>query len=232
MPDPTCHNWNQTITSWLKGTLDLGYVEGEQDTTQAFEMGAPENISSLITPAVAGFQTVAAFSGFSPTPYNNAYFNVPGALPLSSIFYNGHYGSYGGIIDTTRGGVLTKSAFDVSYDRDYFTDRELTGELRFNTSFDGRFNMSAGAVLDVVPQSRNQYWVVSNRLDFEASAIGGLGARVGRRRSRRRGRSVAAAADLRRRVSARRRPVALGLPRRHLRPHPGRAEADRRCPLQ
>jgi len=136
-------NWNQTITSWLKGTLDLGYVEGEQDTTQAFQMVPPENISSIITPAVTGFQTVAALSAFSPAPYNNAYFNVPGALPLTSIFYNGHYGSYGGIIDTTRGGILTKTPYDVSYDRDYFTDREMTGELRLNTSFDGPMNFSA-----------------------------------------------------------------------------------------
>jgi len=174
-------NWAQTITSWLKSTVDLGYVEGVQDTTQAFQMVPPENVSGLITSSVTGFQTVAALFGFSPTPYNNAYFNVPGALPLSSIFYNGHYGSYGGIIDTTRGGVLTKTPYQVSYDRDYFTDREMTGEIRFQTAFDGPFQMSAG-LFYMGYRSNNQYWVVANSLDLAAidfgAAFGGAAASV------------------------------------------------------
>jgi outer membrane receptor protein involved in Fe transport len=164
-------NWAQTVTSWLKSTVDLGYVEGVQDTTQAFQMVPPENISGLITSAVTGFQTVAFLSGFSAAPYNTNYFNVPGALPLSSIFYNGHYGSYGGIIDTTRGGVLTRTPYQVSYDRDYFTDREMTGEVRFQTAFDGPFQLSAG-LFYMAYRSNNQYWVVANSLDMSAIAFG------------------------------------------------------------
>ncbi len=107
------------------------------------------------------------------TAYNTAYFNVPGALPLSNTYYNGKFGSYGGIIDTTRGGILTKSPFYATYDEDDYSQHELTGELRFQTSFDGPLNFSAGAFW-MSYQARNQYWVASNGLDFEAIAIGGI----------------------------------------------------------
>ena len=120
--------------------------------------------------AVAGFN---ALLGPLVTAYNTAYFNVPGALPLSNTYYNGKFGSYGGIIDTTRGGILTKSPFYATYDEDDYSQHELTGKLRFQTSFDGPLNFSAGAFW-MSYQARNQYWVASNGLDFEAIAIGGI----------------------------------------------------------
>ena len=163
-------NWAQTINSWLKSTVDLGYVSGYSFTEQDYNDGPPPDVSSLVTSSVGGFN---ALLGPLATAYNTAYFNVPGALPLSNTYYNGKFGSYGGIIDTTRGGILTKSPFYATYDEDDYSQHELTGELRFQTSFDGPLNLSAGAFW-MSYQARNQYWVASNGLDFEAIAIGGI----------------------------------------------------------
>ncbi|MGZ5529582.1 MAG: hypothetical protein ACXWJB_12975, partial [Limisphaerales bacterium] len=163
-------NWAQTINSWLKSTVDLGYINGYSFTEQDYNDGPPPNVSSLITSAVGGFN---ALLGPLATAYNNAYFNVPGALPISNTYYNGKFGSYGGIIDTTRGGILTKSPFYTAYDEDDYSEHELTGEVRFQTGFDGPLNFSAGAFW-MSYQARNQYWVASNGLDFEAIAIGGI----------------------------------------------------------
>jgi outer membrane receptor protein involved in Fe transport len=163
-------NWSQNINSWLKSTVDFGYTNSKSLTRQDYNDGPPPNISTLIGPSVAGFNAVL---GPFAAPYDAAYFNVPGSIPISSVFYNGTFGSYGGIIDNTRGGILTKTPFFTTYDEDNFSSRELTGEVRFQTSFEGPINFSAGAFW-MSFQSRNQYWVASSSLDFEAIAIGGL----------------------------------------------------------
>ncbi|MEI9996849.1 MAG: TonB-dependent receptor [Rhizomicrobium sp.] len=170
-------NWTQTVTPWLKSTVDFGYSNGYQFTQQDYNDGPPTNISSLIVPSVLGFNGALALLGADPTPYNNAYFAPGGApigtIPISNTYYNGKFGSYGGIIDNSRGGVLMNTPYFTTYDEDSFSSRELTGEIRFQTSFEGPLNFSAGAFW-MSFQSRNQYWVASSALDFEAIAIGGL----------------------------------------------------------
>ena len=42
-------NWQQTITSWLKATVDVGYDDGYQFTQQNYNDATPENISPAIT---------------------------------------------------------------------------------------------------------------------------------------------------------------------------------------
>jgi len=163
-------NWAQTINSWLKSTVDLGYINGYALTNQDYYDAPPPDISSLVTPAVAGFNAVL---GPLATAYDTAYFNVPGALPISSTYYNGKFGSYGGIVDNTRGGILTKTPFAATYDQGSYSQHELTGEVRFQTSFDGPFNFSAGAFW-MSYQAHSQYWVASNALDFNAIALGGI----------------------------------------------------------
>jgi outer membrane receptor protein involved in Fe transport len=174
-------NWSQTINSWLKSTVDFGYVNGSQFTQQDYNDGPPPNIAPLITAAVGGFNAIIgslpalnpAYPGTLATAYDNAYFNIPGSIPISNTFYNGKFNSYGGIIDTTHGGILTKTPFFTTYDEDSYSQHELTGEVRFQTSFDGPFNFSAGAFW-MSYQARNQYWVASSSLDEEAIAIGAI----------------------------------------------------------
>jgi iron complex outermembrane receptor protein len=162
-------NWAQTVTSWLKATVDAGYSSSYQFTQQNYNDATPENISPLISSAVTGFHAVFD-AGANATGAYNPYFSTPGALPISNTNYNGKFGSYAGSIDTTHG-VLTQTPFFTAYDEDDFASREWTGEVRFQTSFDGPLNFSAGAFW-MSFDSRNQYWVASNGLDWESIAVG------------------------------------------------------------
>ncbi len=168
-------NWQQTITDWLKATVDVGYANGYQFTQQNYNDASPENISALITPAVTNFNTVfSLFPGFAhnAAAYDAAYFNIPGSLPLSSVNYLGPgFKNYGGIIDNTRGGVLLKTPFNVAYDEDWFGQREWTGEVRFATNFDGPLNFTAGFFY-MTYDSHNQYWVAATGLDWESVVLG------------------------------------------------------------
>ncbi|MBS0472818.1 MAG: TonB-dependent receptor plug domain-containing protein [Proteobacteria bacterium] len=171
-------NWSQTITSWLKSTLDVGYASTYQFTQQNYNDSTPENISSAINASVAGFMGLFGNGAGTPGVINNAngsgaynaYFAAGGTLPISNTFYNGKFGSYAGIIDQAHG-ILANTPYFAAYDEDNFSSREWTGELRFQTAFDGPLNFSAGAFW-MSYDGRNQYWVASNGLDWESIAIG------------------------------------------------------------
>ncbi|MBL6940152.1 MAG: TonB-dependent receptor plug domain-containing protein [Alphaproteobacteria bacterium] len=162
-------NWSQTLTSWLKATLDAGYATSYQFTQQNYNDASPENISPLISAGVAGFHTLFD-AGANVSGAYNTYFSVPGALPISNTYYNGKFGSYAGSIDPAHG-ILTRNSYFSAYDEDQFSQREWTGELRFQTAFDGRFQMSGG-LFWMSYDSRNQYWVAANGLDWESMVIG------------------------------------------------------------
>ncbi|HJW39926.1 MAG TPA: TonB-dependent receptor [Rhizomicrobium sp.] len=173
-------NWAQTVTSWLKATLDAGYSDGYQFTQQNYNDATPENISALIGPAVSGFKLMfgdnvpgphaGIFDGTNQNGAYDPYFSTAGALPLSNTYYNGKFGSYAGIIDQAHG-ILTRTPYFAAYDEDQFSSREWTGELRLQTAFNGPMNFTAG-VFWMSFDSRNQYWVASNGLDWEALVIG------------------------------------------------------------
>src|SRR6185437_10171143 len=63
-------NWAQTITSWLKATVDAGYNDGYQFTQQNYNDASPENISAEIGPAVAGFHALFDAGANSSGAYN------------------------------------------------------------------------------------------------------------------------------------------------------------------
>jgi outer membrane receptor protein involved in Fe transport len=148
-------------------------------------VAAPSNSCFL---GGAAFIPVANSCSSSAAPYNAAYFgtvtpvapanvapmnSMPtfGALPISNNYYNGQFGSYGGIIDNTRGGVLTYSPYSLDYDRAAYWASEWTGELRFQTSFDGPLNFSAGAFY-MSFEGRNQYWASASTFDYSATVLG------------------------------------------------------------
>lgn len=242
-------NWTQTITPWLKSTVDGGFIDGYQFTQQNFTDGTQEDLQNQISQAQSGFNIVFGGDGYPglgsispanvvstlgglatgsitipglPIPvtipagsipstilnelagvctlpqvcgihlgalatngqlYDNAYFNVPGSIPVSNLHYSkNRFGNYGGLIDNVncpasganggpKCGWLLKSPFDVSYDEDWFVDREWTAEARFQTSFKGPLNFSAGLFyMDFVGE--NQYWVAANSLDWESAVLG------------------------------------------------------------
>ena len=189
-------NVKQKVNDWLSATFDVGYNDSYQFTQQDYTDATPENISPEIKQAVNGFRTVFGLgsgNGGNPAPftiadalfmqngnavgpgtYNSTYFNVPGELPLSNTNYLGPgFRNYGGIIDSNRGGILTKSPFNLAYDTDWFAQREITGELRFQTNLKGPLNFSAGAFW-LSYDAHNQYWVAASGLDYEAIVLGAI----------------------------------------------------------
>jgi outer membrane receptor protein involved in Fe transport len=154
-------------------------------SASAAGVAAPSNSCFL---GGAAFVPVANNCSSAAAPYNAAYFGavtpaapasvapvnsapVFGALPVSNNYYNGQFGSYGGIIDNTRGGVLTYSPYSLNYDRAAYWASEWTGELRFQTSFDGPLNFSAGAFY-MSFEGRNQYWASASTFDYSAIVLG------------------------------------------------------------
>jgi outer membrane receptor protein involved in Fe transport len=182
-------NWQQKLADWLSSTVDVGYETGTLFTQQSYNDVPPDNISTNIATAVANFNGTLPFVGKpgpgnvpcfftasctgNPAPYDAAYFNVPGSLPLSGTNYHGTFGSYGGIIDTTRGGILTKTPYNAAYDEENFGNREWTGEVRFQTAFEGPLNFTAGAFY-MSFNERTQYWVAAPTLDYDAIVIGAI----------------------------------------------------------
>ena len=57
-------NWSQTITSWLKATIDAGLLDAYQFTQQDFTDSTHENISSAITQGEHGFDIVFGGRGY------------------------------------------------------------------------------------------------------------------------------------------------------------------------
>jgi outer membrane receptor protein involved in Fe transport len=107
--------------------------------------------------------------------YDAAYYcgsHCGGVLPISNVHYNtNRFDNYGGIIDNTRGGVLTWTPYNASYDEDWFQSREVTGEARFDTNFDFPVNFTSG-LFYMTFNSENQYWVAANSLDWESAVLG------------------------------------------------------------
>jgi outer membrane receptor protein involved in Fe transport len=168
-------NWKQKLADWLSGSFDVGYTSGYQFTQQAYNDLPVENISSEVHAAVTNLNALS-LAGDGPAAmatYDSVYFNKDGYLPYSNTHYRGLFGSYGGVIDYTRGGILTKTNQNTAYDEDAFGEVEKTGELRLQTSFKGPLNFSAGFFY-MGFRGRNQYWVAAPLLDWTAIAIGTL----------------------------------------------------------
>jgi outer membrane receptor protein involved in Fe transport len=137
------------------------------------------------------------------TPYDNAYFGTPGIpnpgaagivparsntplyglLPVSNNHYaGGDMASYAGIIAANPAGgtlagpkspILTFSPYNLFYNSDNFSLRELTAEVRFQTNFSGPFNFTTGAFF-MGANFRNQYWIDGTTEDYGAIVLGEL----------------------------------------------------------
>jgi outer membrane receptor protein involved in Fe transport len=159
----------QEIGDWLIATLDLGYVRGKTWSQQNYNQSVGEDISTNISASMATFQVVF---GANAAPYVNTYFSSPcgtSCLPLSSIADNSGTGLVGGnaIGDDIVGYFPNVQA----YDQIDGSDEEWTGELRFQSDFDGPLNfLIAGYKLDY--DQTIQYYVVANTLDFTSIFLG------------------------------------------------------------
>ena len=152
--------WKQNLGSWLDGTLVLGYDRNTVWSQESYNNIPGVNFDPTRLAVAEG--TFAFVMGPLFADYAN-FFSHPGALPISGI---GNMGITGGNI---RSFSSTVTAFDQS---DNY-NKEWSGELRFNTKFQGPFNAMLGLYY-LKTENTGDYYVNANTLDYPGIMIGGL----------------------------------------------------------
>ncbi|MDE2011686.1 MAG: TonB-dependent receptor [Alphaproteobacteria bacterium] len=158
--------WNQSWTSWLDSTFVGGY-DRETVMSQESYNNIPGTIVDPTRLAVAeatfNFITSTLPTGGPAYAANYAqFFSTPGKIPLSGTTQFG-----------TLGGNYTFTNEMAAYDQSDGTSTQWSGELRFNTKFNGPFNaMLAGYYLN--QHSGGNYFVNAPTLDYPAIVLGGI----------------------------------------------------------
>ena len=156
--------WNQSWTDWLTSTLVIGYDHGSVYSQESYN-NIPGSVIDPTTWATASgtlLGTLAFLGGPAYAANFAPFFAQPGYLPVSST-------QNLGII----GGDYTFSNELAAYDQSNGHSTQWSGELRFNTSFDGPVNfMLAGYFLK--QHSGGDYFVNGSTLDYPAIVLGGF----------------------------------------------------------
>src|SRR5438105_5869929 len=158
----------QNIVDWLDGTLVVGYdrpanwSQESYNNVPGLSLDTPQGIQRLET-AVGTFAALLPLFGQSFAPYEQYFANVgQGELPESQINQLGLVsGNYFFNKDLT------------AYDQSNFDESQWSGELRFNTKFNGPVNfMLAGYSLHA--RDNTDYYVASPMLDYPSIILGGF----------------------------------------------------------
>lgn len=155
----------QNLTDWLDVTLVGGYDHPSNNSQESYDnapglsLDNPAGIQRLET-AVGTFQALLgpAFAAYAPYFANI----LQGELPESDIKQLGLVsGDYHFTKDLT------------AYDQSNFSESQLSGEVRFNTKFNGPVNfMLAGYSLHA--SDTTDYYVASPMLDYPSILLGGF----------------------------------------------------------
>src|SRR5215469_5027797 len=156
----------QNIVDWLDATLVVGYDRPSNFSQESYNnvpgltLATPQGIQTLET-AVGTFAALLPLFGESFTPYQQYFANIAnGDLPVSQIK---QLGLTSGFYNFTKN--LT------AYDQSNFGTSQWSGELRFNTKFNGPVNfMLAGYSLHA--NSNTDYYVASPMLDYPSILLG------------------------------------------------------------
>jgi iron complex outermembrane receptor protein len=158
----------QNIVDWLDATLVVGYDRPSNFSQESYNnvpglsLDNPQGITRLET-AVGTFAALLPLFGESFAPYAQYFANIAnGELPLSQIKQLGLVsGNYTYTKDLT------------AYDQSNFGESQWSGELRFNTKFNGPLNfMLAGYSLHA--NDTTDYYVASPMLDYPSILLGGF----------------------------------------------------------
>jgi outer membrane receptor protein involved in Fe transport len=166
--------WKQYLTSWLDGTFVAGTTQGsvfnEQSYTNTFgpalgavNLGTAEFVflnDVVGNPAFGGSPALAA--AYAP------FFSHAGELPVSNFTGLG----------ISSGSVNRYSPNLSSNDQANGNSSQYSGELRFNSKFDGPFNFLLGGYY-LNQTSQTNYFVASNSLDYASIILGGLTSAIG-----------------------------------------------------
>jgi outer membrane receptor protein involved in Fe transport len=165
----------QKWADWLDMTVVGGYADGSVLSQESYtnSPGAPFD-PALLSQSLTTFATVlgtyqAAFP-FLGTNYSNLasgpyafIFAHPGKLPVSNFTNNGIIG----------GSINNYSNAPFAYDQSNGSSKQFSGDVRFNTNFEGPLNfMVAAYYLNV--QQWGDYYVGSNTLDYGQTLFGAI----------------------------------------------------------
>ena len=158
----------QNIVDWLDATLVVGHdrpanwSQESYNNVPGLSLDTPQGIQKLET-AVGTFAALLPLFGQSFAPYEQYFANIAnGELPESLIKQLGLVsGNYFFNKDLT------------AYDQSNFDESQWSGELRFNTKFNGPVNfMLAGYSLHA--RNNTDYYVASPMLDYPSIILGGF----------------------------------------------------------
>ena len=169
----------QEITPWLTMTALANYSDGSSKSTSHYNNTVGEDIGPRIDAVVAQMRVLSqVFTGSQAAAdlYIDTFFTAPDgtiALPLSEAASGGI--TAGPNVGTT---VRNYSRNIQGYDLITGSTDQASGELRFNTSFDGPVNfMVAGFYFE--SEGNADYYVNSNLLDYNAIMFGYAGYLLG-----------------------------------------------------
>lgn len=170
--------WKQSLGDWLDGTLVLGYdrngvrsnesynnIPGspfDPATLAASEAAIPQALTALLIGNGVPVNDALAFAKAYSAPYQQMYFSHPGELPISQI---------GGLGISTGNMRFTNTNTAVDQSDNY--NKEWSGELRFNSKFQGPVNfMLAGYYLKT--ENTGDYYVDFDADDYAGIALGNV----------------------------------------------------------
>ncbi len=183
-------HWQQQVTDWLDASLTFGMDNNSGRSQESYSNGPGDSLNSAATctqlflvsagadatcTPLPGISRLTAaqliFSNIAPTNYAAYYAGHLGTLPISQIT---------GPLNT---GIASKGIRDYSsnlqgYDQIDGHDNEWSGELRFDSNFNGPFNFKLGFYHNA-DHNDAHYYVVANSLDYDAVVLGGATAADG-----------------------------------------------------
>ena len=156
--------WKQSWTDWLDSTALIGYDRGTVYSQESYNNipGTVVDPTKLAIASATFLGTIGFLGGPAYAAHFAPFFSVPGSLAESGTTNLG-----------TIGGNYTFTNEMAAFDQSDGHSTQWSGEVRFNTKFDGPVNaMLAGYYLQ--EHSGGDYFVNAPTLDYPAIMIGGL----------------------------------------------------------
>jgi outer membrane receptor protein involved in Fe transport len=164
----------QKITDWLDMTAVGGYADGSVLSQESYTnspgrpfdpvlLGTSEATLAAIIGVYSQIGLAAPYYGDTASGPYAFLFAHPGMLPTSNFTNNGIIG----------GSINRYTANPFAYDQSNGSSKQYSGDIRFNTNFDGPVNFMLGGYYLSVSQW-GDYYVGANTLDYGQSLFGAL----------------------------------------------------------
>ena len=155
----------QELADWLDATLVFGYDKNSVYSQESYNnvTGEPIDQTRLAVAEGTLLGVLSTFGGPAYAALYAPYFSHTGQLPISST-------KNLGIIS---GAVQGYSSNATAYDQSDNYNKEWSGELRFNSKFQGPVNFMLGGYY-LKTENNGDYFVNGDTLDYPGIVLGGI----------------------------------------------------------